>query len=680
MSRSGRDIRAWCRAGRRGDTPTVTSGCARLVAAGSAAGAVAVSIAGVALAAAIPGYFATYVNGHLLVNATIGVAFAVIGGCVAWARPRNPIGWLFILEGWCGGALTAIGEPYGLLALRGHDLPLAAWVTWVGGWSWPVAILLAPTVVLTLWPSGRAPGRLRLLVVAAAIVTGAAMVMLALSPQAMGAPVRALGHPLMWRPVQALAPIVAALILGSVIVCLAVAVRRLVRAGSPEREQLGWYLVIAVAFFACSVWLPAVIDTLVQPLLILALGWALLWHGLVDLRLALRRTLVYGVLTACVALIYAVVTAVLSAHVPAGPLPALAAAAVVAVGLIPFRDVLQRGADRLVYGERRDPALAVARVGEGLRRPGDLMPAVAEAVAEALRSPYVAIEDTRGKVLSACGDPGAGGVRHSEHLDHQGVPQGCLIIVPRTRGEPLDRADLRVVRALAPHVALAVRSAALTAELDRSRGQVIAAALAERERLRRDLHDGMGPALSGLALGLEAAQSLLGTDPAATSQILSRTRSEADRAVTEIRRIIDDLRPDALDQAGLAGALHAYSQLVSARGPLTVDVNAQDFEDHGAALRIDPRTEAAAYRITQEAITNVVRHSGASKCTIGITVNDAVDIEIRDNGHGIPASQADGVGLTSIRQRAESCGGTLSISTSAAGTCLTVRLPPKPAS
>src|SRR5215470_11475246 len=165
-----------------GDTPTVTFGCARLVAAGSAAGAVAVSIAGVALAAAIPGYFATFVSGHLLVNATIGVAFAVIGGCVAWARPRNPIGWLFILEGWCGGALTAIGEPYGLLALRGHDLPLAAWVTWVGGWSWPVAILLAPTVVLTLWPSGRAPGRLRLLVVAAAIVTGAATVMLALSP------------------------------------------------------------------------------------------------------------------------------------------------------------------------------------------------------------------------------------------------------------------------------------------------------------------------------------------------------------------------------------------------------------------------------------------------------------------------------------------------------------------
>jgi signal transduction histidine kinase len=126
--------------------------------------------------------------------------------------------------------------------------------------------------------------------------------------------------------------------------------------------------------------------------------------------------------------------------------------------------------------------------------------------------------------------------------------------------------------------------------------------------------------------------------------------------------------------------LRAYSQLVSARGPLTVDVNAQAFRDLGADLRIDPRIEAAAYRITQEAITNVVRHSGASKCTVGLTFNDAVAIEIRDNGHGIPAPQADGVGLTSNRQRAEPCGGALSISTSPAGTCLTVRFPPKPAS
>jgi two-component system, NarL family, sensor kinase len=80
----------------------------------------------------------------------------------------------------------------------------------------------------------------------------------------------------------------------------------------------------------------------------------------------------------------------------------------------------------------------------------------------------------------------------------------------------------------------------------------------------------MGPSLSGIALGLQAAESLLGTDPVGSGQILARARTEAGQAVTEIRRIIDDLRPDALDQSGLVGALRAYSQLVSARGPLTV--------------------------------------------------------------------------------------------------------------
>ena len=651
----------------------------RLAAVGCAAGAAAVSAAGLALAAGIPRYFPAFVAGHLLVNATIGIAYALIGGCIAWARPRNAIGWLFILQGWCGGALTAVGEPYGLLALRGHHLPLAAWVAWTGGWSWSVAFVLGPTVLLTLWPSGHASGRLRLLVMASAAVVAAVTVVVALSPNAMPPDVSRLGQPLVWRPVEALAPAGFPVVLACVIGCVTAAVLRLLRARSPEREQLGWYLVISAAFFACSVWLSPAVGAVVQPLLILTLGWALLWYGLVDLRLVLRRTLVYGVLTGCVAAIYAVVTGILSAHIRPGPVPALAAAAAVSVGLIPFRDVLQRGASRLVYGEPRDPALAVARVGEGMQRLGEgLLPAVAAAVAEAVRSPYVAIEDGDGRLLAAHGDAKAAGPRHAELLRHQGATQGCLVVVPRTKGEPLDRADLRVVRALAPHVALAARAAALTAELDRSRGQVIAASLAERERLRRDLHDGMGPSLGGLALGLAAAESILETDPATTRQILARTRAEADRAVTEIRRIIDDLRPDVLDQSGLSGALREYAELVSARRSFTIDLDTDGFDGQLGGPLMDPAVEVAAYRIAQEAITNAVRHSGASRCEVRLTCDDAVGLEISDNGRGISGTRADGLGLASIKKRAHACGGTLSISTSAAGTHLTVTLPREP--
>jgi signal transduction histidine kinase len=676
----------------------------RVLATASAAGAAAVSVAGIALAAAIPGYFGTYVDGHLLVNALLGLAYAIIGARIAWARPRNAIGWLFLLQGWFGGALAAIGEPYGLLALRGHHLPLAAWIAWTGGWSWAVAFVLGPTVVLTLWPSGHARGRLGVLVAVSSAVVAATTVLGAVLPKEMDPAVARLGQPVTWSGANALASVWPVVVIGCVAVCVVVAVVRLVRARSPEREQLGWYLVLSAASFACSVWLQGPVDAVVQPPLILAMGWALLWYGLFDLRLALRRTLVYGVLTGCVAVIYALVTGVLSTRMRPGPGPALAAAAIVSVGLLPLRDVLQRAAGRLVYGQPRDPALAVARVGQDLRRPGaDVLSTVAVAVAEALQSPYVAIEDQQGNVAAAFGQPSAG-PQHTEPLDYQGETHGRLVVQPRTRGEPLDRDDLRVVRALAPHVALATRAVELTAEVERSRGQVVAASLAERDRLRRDLHDGMGPALGGLALSLEAAQSLLGTDPARAAEILARARDEADRAVVEVRRIIDDLRPDVLDRAGLAGALREYADLLNARGSLTVDldltglgdpapgdagtdadrdgVSGTGSPDGAPAIRpaaafvpIDPAVEVAAYRISQEAITNVVRHSGATRCAVRLTGADAVTIEVSDNGTGIEAIRQDGLGLDSIRQRAESCGGTMIVTSSPAGTCLTVTLP-----
>jgi two-component system NarL family sensor kinase len=188
----------------------------------------------------------------------------------------------------------------------------------------------------------------------------------------------------------------------------------------------------------------------------------------------------------------------------------------------------------------------------------------------------------------------------------------------------------------------------------------------------------MGPALSGLALGLDAAESLLDADLATARQILARTRAEANRAVIEVRRIIDDLRPDALDEDGLAGALQAYTQLVSARGQLAVELDTAGLNrsgGHDAVSIIDPEVEVAAYRIAQEAITNAIRHSGASHCTVRLSCGDAVTIEVRDNGTGIRNGNADGVGLASIRERAESCGGTLVLDSSAAGTCLSVSLP-----
>jgi signal transduction histidine kinase len=626
------------------------------------------------MATSIPGYFGMYVEGNAMTNAALGMAFAVIGGTIAWVLPRNPIGWLLITEAWFGGAFPAFGDPYGELAVRGHDLPGAAWAAWLSGWTWSVAFLLGPTVVLTLWPSGRVPGRLRLLVIVSTVSIGTLAIGYALSPEAtLGSPQRSLGQPIEWQPARVIALAALTVVAGCLVVSLAAALRRLSRAASPEREQLGWYLFINVMIFVSAFVFPSKISAVTQSAMALTLGAALLWYGMMDLRLVLRRTIVYSALTACVAVVYAGVSSTFSARFPAGPLPNVMAAAIVTVGLIPLRDVLQRGANHLVYGDRRDPVQAVAKIGEGLSHPADsLLAGVADAVAAALRSPYVAIQDPAGRILAQHGTAEVTGIHHhSVSLDHLGVNQGRLLVVSRTPDEPLDRADTRILHALRPHVALAVRAAALTADLQRAREQVVAASLAERDRLRRDLHDGLGPALGGLALGLEAAESLIDTDPPATREILSRTRTEAVRATMDIRRIIDDLRPDILDEAGLVGALRLHAELVGSAQRLTVRIHAPE-----TMPPLDPQIELAAYRITREAITNVVRHSGARSCDVRVTTNGALTIEVHDDGHGFPSEQpGSGVGLNSIRQRATACGGTMSIEGSADGTCLRISLP-----
>lgn len=125
---------------------------------------------------------------------------------------------------------------------------------------------------------------------------------------------------------------------------------------------------------------------------------------------------------------------------------------------------------------------------------------------------------------------------------------------------PRDAAGSRIAAALVPHVATVVRSERLAVELQAERERVVRATIAERERIRSDLHDGLGPSLSGISLGLQAANSAMGGDPSAVQEILRRTRQEADAAVREVRRVLDALRACALDRQDLASAIRETAQ------------------------------------------------------------------------------------------------------------------------
>jgi signal transduction histidine kinase len=229
---------------------------------------------------------------------------------------------------------------------------------------------------------------------------------------------------------------------------------------------------------------------------------------------------------------------------------------------------------------------------------------------------------------------------------------GELLLGPRAGEESFSPADQRLLEDLARQADAAVHAVRLTSDLQHSRERLVTAREEERRRLRRDLHDGRGPTLGSLPLKLDVAGDLLESDRAAARELLSGLKSQARSAVADIRRLVYELRPPALDELGLVGAVREAAAQCGADG-LPVSVEApEELPPLPAAV------EVAAYRITQEAMTNVVRHAGANRCEVRIALDDAtLRLEVADDGRGIGGDRGTGVDLNSMRERAEELGG-----------------------
>lgn len=173
--------------------------------------------------------------------------------------------------------------------------------------------------------------------------------------------------------------------------------------------------------------------------------------------------------------------------------------------------------------------------------------------------------------------------------------------------------ERELVANLARQAAAAVANVRLAEDLRRSRERIITAREEERRRLRNDLHDGLGPQLTGIALGLDVVAD--GAPPTSAAAI-EQLRGELQDAIVDIRRLVHDLRPPRLDDAGLAGALQEAADRASRTGlAVTVDV-----ATGGAPL--PAAVEVAAYRIATEALTNFVRHAAAASCRLSVCVQD----------------------------------------------------------
>jgi signal transduction histidine kinase len=435
----------------------------------------------------------------------------------------------------------------------------------------------------------------------------------------------------------------------------------------------------------------------------LSLGAAMLRSRLYDIDPIINRTLVYGALTACVVGLYALVIGYMSQlfQTSGNFLISLVATGLVAVLFQPARERLQRGVNRLMYGERDDPYAVLAHLGrrlEGTLAPEAVLPSLVETIAQALKLPYTGIAlrtenrerastgstDDEFEIAATCGEiPLTLSPEHLVTLSlvYQGERVGQLILAPRAPGEAFSTADRRLLDDLARQAGVAVHAVRLTtdlpratADLQRSRERLVTTREEERRRLRRDLHDGLGPTLASLAQRLDTARGLVPHDPDAAVGLLGDLKGQIKATITEIRRVAYALRPPALDELGLVPALREHVAHYDQANGLSVALEAPD-----ELPPLPAAVEVAAYRIVLEALTNVARHAHARSCCIRLSLAAGLCLDIIDDGCGLPAGCRAGVGLTAMRERAAELGGECHIEPSAVrGTRVWARLPVSP--
>jgi len=637
----------------------------------------------------------------LAIELALALVFFLTALLVTWRRPRAPVAlFLAITLALLGAVETSLTNA---LILPEHS-PAAAL------WQGPVLVLRALEMVCALtllyvFPDGRfVPSWTRPLAVAWAGLTLAWLLLPELPFNTIYGPT--------WRatPVASLLVGVGWFSTGVV----ALTLRYLHVADPVQRRQTWWVaagLIAAVlggmAYYTLQVlefglglhllqdayWVarPA-LQALGMALLPLCLAVAILRYRLFDLEIIVNRALVHGTLTLFVIGAYIGVVTALSAlfHADASLLFSLIATGLVAVLFQPLRLRLQRGVDRLIYGARHEPYSVLADLGrrlEGAIAPERVLTTIVEAVASTLRLPYAAIAQARpeaeaaeaGAILAAYrpppGDtprPAPSAPRHFPMV-YRGQTVGHLLAAPRS-GEAGFRADEeRLLSDLARQAAGALHALQLTLDLQRSRERLVAAREEERRRIRRDLHDGMGPTLASVAQRLGLATALLPEDPERSARLLVELEGQVRAALGEIRRLVYALRPPALDQYGLVEAVRL--EVARAAGPtLRVELHAPE-----ALPALPAAVETALYRIALEAVTNVVHHAGARSCVVRLARAPSrpwLCLTVEDDGCGIAPAVAAGVGLRSMQERAEEIGGWLEVtSRPGGGTCIQAEVP-----
>ncbi len=602
--------------------------------------------------------------------------FAAMGALLVGKRPGNAVGWVMAAAALLATA-GGTGDTYAawVMTTRGRPDPLAVLGAWLQSWYWLLLTFLVFVVLPLTFPDGRllsprwrVPAGLSALGALVMVVLG--MLTGTLTGQdvdyRIDNPIGIDGLAGV-EELPVFGPLTVLVLLGMGTGVAAVVVR-FRRSRGAERQQMKWFL-FGVTQLALLLplgnLLPPVVDDVLFAWVVLTLpvviAVAVLRYRLDDIDVVISRTLVYALLTTVVVGMYVLIVGYLGVALrrPDDLLVSLIATGVVAALFAPLRDRLQRMVGRLLYGQRAEPYTALSRLGERLEStlaPEAVLPAIVTTVRESLRVPYAAIALADGQPAAESGVPVPGTARFP--LLYRSEQVGELVIGLRAGEDGFSSADRRLLGDLARQAGVAVSSVRLTADLQRSRERLVATREEERRRLRRDLHDGLGAQLAGLAVQTGVLRGLIPRDPEAADALAAELRAELRTAIADIRRLVHGLRPPALDELGLVGALQRLADGIGADGSgphISVDV----------PVGLPPLTaavEVAAYRVAQEALTNVVRHADARTATVRLTVDPlALTVAVEDDGTGLPDDVVAGVGLSSMRERTAEMGGTCAV-------------------
>jgi len=614
------------------------------------------------------------------------VPYAVVGASLVVRRPDLPFGWL--LSG-CA-AIVAVGvatasQSYAALSRRAES-PVLQYGTLLATVQFlPVAV---QGLVNVRFPSGQVTSRFgrvlnRLLVVGIALgLVGGLLGDWSHDLDRVDGTTVTIRNPLTGGTVvgevaSAFDAAVPLVILVGIIAGLSV-VRRAWKATGIERDQLKWRafgVVLSLFLFPIAVTeaLPFAVDLVDGLLFTTTLVIPIVRYRLWAIDNIIRRSAAYLLVTVLVAGIFAALAASVAAL--EGERVGLVAAAVIAA--LVFGPALRRSqhlVDDLFYGHRRDPHRALSDLSQRLdavAAPGEVLKTVVTAVADSLRLPYVAIERPGdGTVLAQHGDrPPTDAELGDWPLMSQGTPVGTLVAAPRRGETTLDERDRAVLADLARQAGAAVHAEALTADLVASRQRIVEAREEERRRLRRDLHDGLGPLLTSVGLNLDELRTQLTVGNGEPLALLARAKDASSRAIADLRTVVYSLRPPALDDLGVVGAISAHVRRMGDASTIDIDI-----ESHGLPA-LPAAVEVALFRIAIEGVTNVVRHADAHACRIRLSVSDGdAVVEVVDDGAS-DVPWGPGVGTVAMRERVSELGGNLEIGPTGQGGRLRASFP-----